>query len=126
MFAGKQRAQERLKTAIAAEIDNAAIRDEKEEWALVFARAVREDEKAASARQRPIKGRNPSPPGVDGGEAEPGGGVEGGAGVAADPRPTPLVALRLLREAQEERSLSVKVTVSSSVVVAGGRSLLLV
>eukprot|EP00903_Cladosiphon_okamuranus_P008355 g8036.t1 len=99
--AALQRAQERLKAAITSEIDNSAIRDEKEEWSLVFARALKEDKKADSMRQR-LKGLKP--PG-----AEEGGEGAGGEGDGvADPRPTPLVALRLLLEAQEERALSVK------------------
>eukprot|EP00752_Nemacystus_decipiens_P012084 g10714.t1 len=101
--AALQRAQERLKDAVTAEVDNAAIRDEKEEWSLVFARALKEDKKAADVRQRMPKGVKPTEAEGDGAGAR----GEGGDGVA-DPGPTPLVALRLLREAQEERALSVK------------------
>lgn len=86
-----------------AETDNAAIKDEKEEWSLVFSRALKEEQKAASLRR--IIGREPA--GAGAGGEEGGGEKEGGGGA----RPTPLVALRLLREAQEERSLAVKVGV---------------
>lgn len=75
------------------------IRDEKEEWSLVFARVVREEKLAARLK---LKGQA----GGGGQESEVAAG-EGADGV--DPRPTPLVALRLLREVQQERSLSVKV-----------------
>lgn len=85
-----------------AETDSAAIKDEKEEWSLVFSRALKEEQEAASLRR--IIGREPAK------VAEAGaGGEEGGGGGEA--RPTPLVALRLLREAQEERALAVKVGV---------------
>ncbi|CBN76841.1 conserved unknown protein [Ectocarpus siliculosus] len=92
-----KRAEDRLASAVKAETDNAAIKDEKEEWSLVFSRALNEEQKAASLRR--IIGREPAEAGA--GEEE---GKEGGGGA----RPTPLVALRLLREAQEERSLAVK------------------
>lgn len=88
----KQRAEDRLKAAAAVETDTAAIRAEKEEWSLVFARALKEDQTAASFKVQ-LKGL----------KAKEGQGGERGL------RPTPLTALRLLREAQEERSLSVKV-----------------
>ncbi|CAM9866346.1 unnamed protein product, partial [Ectocarpus sp. 12 AP-2014] len=92
-----KRAEDRLASAVKAETDNAAIKDEKEEWSLVFSRALKEEQKAASLRR--IIGREPAEAGTGGEE-----GKEGGVGA----RPTPLVALRLLREAQEERSLAVK------------------
>ncbi|CAM9890002.1 unnamed protein product [Ectocarpus sp. 8 AP-2014] len=92
-----KRAEDRLASAVKAETDNAAIKDEKEEWSLVFSRALKEEQKAASLRR--IIGREPAEAGAGGEE-----GKEGGGGA----RPTPLVALRLLREAQEERSLAVK------------------
>ena len=63
-----------------------------------FSRAVRE-ETAASRFKLKADG--------DGGGGEGGGGEPEGAGS----RPTPLVALRLLREIQEQRSLAVKVGV---------------
>ncbi|CAM9576528.1 unnamed protein product, partial [Hapterophycus canaliculatus] len=94
LTAALQRAEHRLKAAAAVETDTAAIRDEKEEWSLVFARALKEDQSAASLRG-PLKGLNAA-------EAQEGAAGERGL------RPTPLTALRLLREAQEERSLSVK------------------
>lgn len=72
----------------------------------MFARALKEDKKAASMRQRLRKG--PEPPGGPE-DKKAAAGDEGGDGVA-DPGPTPLVALRLLRDAQEERALSVKVS----------------
>lgn len=112
----EQRAQERLNAAITAEIDNAAIRDEKEEWSLVFARALKEDKRAAAMRQQRLLPKGLKPTGAEekgaGKRAGTGtaAGDGGGGGGAADPGPTPLVALRLLREAQEERALSVKVT----------------
>lgn len=77
----------------------------------MFARAVKEDKKAAAMRQRLLKGLKPP-----GAEAEGDEAGERGDG-AAEPGPTPLVALRLLREAQDERALSVKVT---SITVAVG------
>ncbi|CAN0472620.1 unnamed protein product, partial [Ectocarpus sp. 12 AP-2014] len=95
-----KRAEDRLASAVKAETDNAAIKDEKEEWSLVFSRALKEEQKAASLRR--IIGREPAGAGAGGEEGV--GEKEGGGGA----RPTPLVALRLLREAQEERSLAVK------------------
>lgn len=83
-----QRAEGRLSAAADAEVESAAIKDEKEEWALVFARAVEDGKKQVGGQQV--------------GEQEE----------REAPRPTPLVALRLLLESQEERSLSVKVCVS--------------
>ncbi|CAM9704848.1 unnamed protein product, partial [Ectocarpus fasciculatus] len=102
-----QRAEDRLASAAKAETDNAAIKDEKEEWSLVFSRALKEEQKAASLRR--IIGREPKEAGTGGEEGEE--GEEGGGekeGERGGARPTPLVALRLLREAQEERSLAVK------------------
>ncbi|CAM9498554.1 unnamed protein product, partial [Scytosiphon promiscuus] len=94
LTAALQRAEDRLKAAAATETNTAAIRDEKEEWSLVFARALKEEQNAARSRV-PLKGVKSTE------------GQEGAAGDGAL-RPTPLTALRLLREAQEERSLSVK------------------
>lgn len=85
-------------------MENAAIRDEKEEWSLLFARVVKEDKKAASLRHLNQDGNGQKTTETAGGEED-----EGGGNGADDPRPTPLLVLRLLREAQEERSLSVKV-----------------
>ncbi len=85
-------------------MENAAIRDEKEEWSLLFARVVKEDKKAASLRDLNQDCQKTTIT-----ERTTAGGEEGAGNGTEDPRPTPLLALRLLREAQEERSLSVKV-----------------
>lgn len=66
---------------------------------MLFARAVREENAATRFK---LKAKEA---GGGGGEGE-----GGGAGAErAGPRPTPVVALRLLREVQDERSLAVKV-----------------
>lgn len=73
--------------------EHGAISDEKEEWSMLFSRAVREEKAMTRFKLKA--------------DETAGGGGEGEED--AGPRPTPLVALRLLREIQEERSLAVKV-----------------
>lgn len=79
-WVARQRTEESLKETIAKQVDRAAIEDEKREWSVVFADALREE----------------------------GTGGEGWEG-EVDSRPSPLIALRFLAKAQEERSLAVKV-----------------
>lgn len=87
---------------MAAQAEHAAIKDEKDEWSLLFARAVREEKAASRFRMKDAGRANED----DRMRGEVGGGGNGEGGDS--PTPTPVLALRLLREIQEERSVTVK------------------
>lgn len=88
----KQRTEEALQTAQKDAAEHAAARDEKEQWSLLFAKVVKE-EKLATRLKRQGKGGDE-------------GGDEHDESVLSA---SPLAALRLLREIQEEKTAMVKV-----------------
>ncbi|CAM9249278.1 unnamed protein product, partial [Ascophyllum nodosum] len=87
-----KRSEGSLKEAIAKQAECAAIEDEKHEWSVVFEGAMREEGLQVQVEAEGASGRGGGRP------------FEG----AAATRPSPLIALRLLARAQEERSLAVK------------------